>query len=67
MCPKMGDTKPMVSSQLYNNNLRRSAKGGNDYWEGGIMHPDLILRDLIKIFHPEALPTDTLVYYRRLQ
>jgi iron complex transport system substrate-binding protein len=67
MCPKMGDTKPIVSSQLYNNNLRRSAKGGNDYWEGGIMHPDLILRDLIKIFHPEALQADTLVYYRRLQ
>ena len=40
--------------------------GGNDYWESGVVHPDLVLRDLVKIFHPELVPEE-FVYYRRLE
>lgn len=64
--PKFADTKPVVSGNLWNNNLRSTPGGGNDYWEGGIVHPDLILRDLIKIFHPSALPGEPFVYYKKL-
>ncbi|NJK34146.1 MAG: ABC transporter substrate-binding protein [Oscillatoriales cyanobacterium SM2_2_1] len=52
--------------QVYNNNRRLFANGSNDYWERGVMEPDVILGDLIKIFHPELLPKHNLVYYRRL-
>jgi iron complex transport system substrate-binding protein len=31
------------------------------------MRPDLLLEDLISIFHPEILPDHKLVYYRRLK
>jgi iron complex transport system substrate-binding protein len=26
--------------------------GANDYWSRGVSHPDLVLADLVKIFHP---------------
>ncbi len=36
-------------------------------WERGINHPDEVLADLIKIFHPELLPDHEFVYYERLK
>ncbi|AGY56288.1 periplasmic binding protein [Gloeobacter kilaueensis JS1] len=53
--------------RVYNDNLRLNPAGGNDYWQGGIVNPDLILSDLIRIFHPERLPGYELVYYRPLK
>lgn len=52
---------------MYNNNARLNENGGNDYWEGGLANPDVVLADLIKIFHPELLPDHELVYYRQLE
>ena len=49
-----------------NNNARVNVDGGNDYWEGGISNPDIVLADLIKILHPELLPEHQLFYYRKL-
>lgn len=39
---------------IYNNTLRTTPEGGNDFWESGAMRPDLILADLIAIFSGEA-------------
>lgn len=36
--------------KIYNNNLRMTPEGGNDFWESGNVRPDLILSDLISIF-----------------
>jgi len=47
--------------------LRMSPNGGNDFWESGVVHPDLILKDLISIFHPEIAGQQTLYYYRKLE
>lgn len=35
---------------IYNNTLRTTPEGGNDFWESGSVRPDLILEDLIGIF-----------------
>jgi len=40
--------------------------GGNDYWESGVLHPDVVLEDLVAILHPELLPDHEFVYYIRL-
>jgi len=58
--------KPVKNNQLFNNNARLGKGGGNDYWEGGLTHPQDILSDLIAIFHPELLPDHQLIYYRKL-
>jgi iron complex transport system substrate-binding protein len=52
--------------RVFVNNNRLNKTGGNDYWESGIANPDLVLSDLIKIFHPELMPNHSLVYYKRL-
>jgi len=36
---------------------RQSAAGANDYWARSVTHPDVVLADLLKIFHP-ALASD---------
>jgi iron complex transport system substrate-binding protein len=59
--------KPFVDKKLYNNDLRLSGDGGNDFWESGVVRPDLILDDLISIFHPEIDPQHQLYYYRKLE
>lgn len=60
------DFKAVKTGNLYNNNARVNESGGNDYWEGGINNPDIVLADLIKIFHPEILFNHQLFYYRKL-
>jgi len=58
------DFTPFNKGVIYNNNMRENRWNGNDYWETGTVEPHIILKDLIKIFHPELLPKHTLVYYR---
>jgi iron complex transport system substrate-binding protein len=51
---------------IYNNDNRTNAFSGNDYWESGVINPDIVLKDLIEIFHPEVLEHE-LYYYRNLK
>jgi iron complex transport system substrate-binding protein len=57
---------PFINNNIYNNNARLSNTGGNDYWESGTTHPQMILNDLIAIFHPELFPNYKLYYYQKL-
>lgn len=54
------------NENIFNNNNRINAAGGNDYWESGVISPHIVLKDLVKIFHPEVLPEHELVYYKQL-
>lgn len=67
MTPRFTDTKPFTDDEVYNNNRRSSAGGGNDFYESGIMHPDIILQDLVKVFHPDSLSGYEPVYYQHLR
>ena len=66
MNPKFADAKSVRNKTVYNNNLRITATGGNDYWESAVVRPDVVLRDLIHIFHPELVSGST-YYYRHLE
>ncbi len=52
--------------RLYNNTLRTGSGGGNDYWEGGTLYPDVILADIATILHPDLFPGRKLFYYKKL-
>ncbi|MEC5174079.1 ABC transporter substrate-binding protein [Chryseobacterium nepalense] len=39
----------------------------NDFFESGVVRSDLVLKDYIKIFHPELLPGYQLTYMKELQ
>lgn len=66
MNPKFKDAKAILDNRVYNNNLRMTPGGGNDYWESASVRPDVLLRDLIQILHPELI-SDELYYYRHLE
>jgi iron complex transport system substrate-binding protein len=55
------------NAQIFNNNNRLNSTGGNDYWESGSVRPDLVLADLIQLFHPDLLADHHLFYYRPLK
>ena len=51
---------------LFNNDAILNEKGGNVYWESGVVNPQLVLKDLIEIFHPDILEHE-LYYYRKMK
>lgn len=55
------------TKQVYNYKGRVTPTGGNDFWESGTAHPDVILADMIKIFHPEMMKNHQFVYMRKLE
>lgn len=65
--PRFSQLPVLKRSQVYNNNLRSTSGGGNDYWESGVVHPDLILSDLVKIFHPELVVNKDFYYYKKIE
>lgn len=64
--PRFANAECVVKGNVYNNNKILSPGGGNDCFESGVVNPDLILRDLIKIFHPQLIEED-FTYYHHLQ
>ena len=65
-CPKFTDTRCFKNGEVYNNNARTNTAGGNDYYESAVVNPDIVLRDLVKIFHPELVQEEC-VYYKQLK
>ena len=67
--PKFTNTRCVRNGAVYNCNKRLNVAGGNDYWESGVVQPDVVLHDLIAIMHPEVLDENDreLHYYQRLE
>ena len=59
--------KAFRTGNIYNNNALVNQSGFLDYWESGAINCDLVLSDLIKIFHPDLLPGYKLTYYKKLE
>ena len=54
------------NKKVWNCDLRTTEGGGNDFWESGAVRADLVLEDLVRIFHPEILEDGPMHYYRNL-
>ncbi len=59
--------KPFKQGKVYTYNARQGAKGGSEFLELGYLRPDLILKDLVKIAHPELMPGYSLYFYGQLK
>lgn len=66
MGARYAEFKAFARGSVYNYNARVTETGGSDYFESGVANPDIILKDLIRIFYPELLPEHTLYYYQKL-
>jgi len=67
MDARYAEFKAFQTGQVFNYNAKVTDTGGMDYFESGVANPDVILKDLIKIFYPELLPEHTLFYYQQLK
>ncbi|MDD3740317.1 MAG: ABC transporter substrate-binding protein [Bacteroidales bacterium] len=63
---RLKDFEPLNNAEIYNNNKRTNISGGNDFWESGIVHPDIVLQDLYNIFYPDTNKNHNMFYYKRL-
>ena len=54
--------KPAKTKKVYHYLSRTTTTGGNDFWESAMLRPDILLKDFIRIAHPELLP-DWELYY----
>lgn len=64
---RLADFKPVADGKVFNSTNRVSEWGANDYWESAVVRPDLVLRDLISIIHPDQMPEHKLFYYKQLK
>lgn len=55
------------NKRIYHYNGRIGATGGNEYFELAYLRPDLLLKDLVQITHPNAYPNPELYFYKSLQ
>ena len=62
--PKFADIPVVLNRRVYNNNRRQTPSGGSDFWESGVVRPDLVLRDLRTILSGSD---DATCYYKRLE
>lgn len=71
---QMSDSNPhynqfasFKNKKVYSYGVNKGAKGGTVYFELSPTRPDLVLKDLIKIFHPELLPNHKLFFFQKLE
>lgn len=55
------------NKNVYTFENKHGATGGTVYYELAASRPDLVLKDYIKIFHPELLPNYTFTFAEKLQ
>ena len=54
------------TGNLYSPTARMGPEGGNEYWASGTANPDVVLEDLVKMFHPELMSDRKFYYYQQL-
>ena len=54
------------NKKVYSYSAKKGAKGGILYFELSPTRPDWVLKDLIKILHPELLPDHELFFFQKL-
>jgi iron complex transport system substrate-binding protein len=56
-----------TKKKVYSNAIDKGEKGGLIFYETAPQHPDIVLKDLIKILHPELLPGHQLKFIKPLR
>lgn len=53
------------NGNVYAANGRKTGSAANPFWELGVVRPDLVLKDLVRIFHDSSM-SPPLYFYRKL-
>jgi iron complex transport system substrate-binding protein len=61
--PRYAAFKAYRTGQVWVYERRLTPAGANDYWSRAVSRPDLLLADLVRIFHPTLVPEHELQWY----
>jgi len=64
--PRLAEFAAYRSGQVWAPSRQLNEAGGNNYFELGVLRPDLILADLVAIVHPDRLPDHEFTFYQKL-
>ena len=59
--------KAVATKKIYSFSTKRGKTGGVIYYELAQNRPDLVLKDIVKILHPEVLPNHELYFFEQLK
>ncbi|MCC6734694.1 MAG: ABC transporter substrate-binding protein [Bauldia sp.] len=62
--PRLAALPASRSGQVWVYDRLATPSGALGYWELGVLRPDLILLDMLKMFHPALVPDHEFVFYR---
>ena len=65
--PKHALFRPVQEERVYHFNRRTLPGGANDFWEGAVARPDLLLADVLAVLHPDLLPEHEPVYIGKVE
>jgi iron complex transport system substrate-binding protein len=64
--PRYAEFKAFRTGQVWVYERRVRPGGANDYWSRSVVQPDLVLADLVRIFHPSLLPNHSFEWYMQV-
>ena len=65
--PRLAALPAAARGEVWNYDLIRTEAGGVGFFELGVLRPDLVLRDLIEIFHPGVLSGHEFIFHRPIE
>ncbi|MCB5906190.1 ABC transporter substrate-binding protein [Streptomyces pinistramenti] len=64
--PRYAHLAAVTDGEVWTNTKALGPGGGNDFYQRGVLHPDLVLADLTAILHPDRLPGHRFTFYRKV-
>ena len=61
--PRYAAFKAYRTGQVWVYERRLQASGHNEYWTRSVTHPDVVLADLVRIFHPPLMSNHEFMWY----
>jgi len=65
--PHYNEFDAFKNKNVYSFSTKKGKTGGVIYYELAPNRPDLVLKDIVKILHPELLPQHQLFFFEKLK
>ncbi|MEU9251990.1 ABC transporter substrate-binding protein [Streptomyces sp. NPDC048270] len=63
---RYGELKAVTGGEVWTNTKALGPEGGNDYFERGVLRPDLVLADLYALLHPDESQDHAFTFYAKV-
>ncbi|MBT2451400.1 ABC transporter substrate-binding protein [Streptomyces sp. ISL-43] len=63
---RYGELKAVSAGEVWTNTKALGPEGGNDYFERGVLRPDLVLADIFALLHPDQAKDHTFTFYTKV-